>query len=337
MAVLLVSAVGVGAATPGPVGAHADADTDTDEPFGDVSNWLAVGENEPTADEDGPVDTDTVVSAQELIEEVLSSLFGDSDDGGDDATPIDGDDDESSDADTGDDPEADDSADSDAGDDADEPDADVEDTSESSDETDDSVSEELDDDSSGAVDEESDDDSDANGAGADGDGDDSSADENDDALDRALVERFVHEAVNEERTAHGLEELAFDDELRDVARSHSEDMAERGYFAHDDPDGNTVVDRYEAHGYECRADAGGGAYYTGGENIAYTYVDQPVRTASGEVVQHTDERELAAGVVDQWMNSEGHRENLLDDHWTAQGIGVHVTDENRVYATQNFC
>ncbi|WP_255191244.1 CAP domain-containing protein [Natronobeatus ordinarius] len=157
------------------------------------------------------------------------------------------------------------------------------------------------------------------------------------ALDRTLVEQYVHEAVNEERAARGLEELEFDEELQTIARTHSEDMAERGYFAHTDPDGNSFADRYDEHGYDCRADAGGGYYYIGGENIAHTHFDKPVRTDSGEIVRYTDERELADGIVEGWMNSDGHRENLLADHWTNEGIGISVTDDDEVYATQNFC
>ncbi|MFC6765177.1 CAP domain-containing protein [Natrinema soli] len=169
-----------------------------------------------------------------------------------------------------------------------------------------------------------------------GDGDESdegAEDETtDDSLDRSQVERDIHEAVNEERTARGLEPLSFDTELRDIARGHSEDMAERGYFSHVDPEGNDFADRYDAAGYECRANG-----YTGGENIAQTWYDTPVRTDGGETVQYETERELANGIVDQWMNSSGHRENILATQWENEGIGVYVTDDGRVYATQNFC
>ena len=37
------------------------------------------------------------------------------------------------------------------------------------------------------------------------------------------------------------------------------------------------------------------------------------------------------------MNSDGHRENVLASRWNSEGIGIYVTDENKVYATQNFC
>ena len=37
------------------------------------------------------------------------------------------------------------------------------------------------------------------------------------------------------------------------------------------------------------------------------------------------------------MNSSGHRSNILADAWRNEGIGIYVTDEGKVYATQNFC
>ncbi|SFS68062.1 CAP domain-containing protein [Halostagnicola kamekurae] len=146
------------------------------------------------------------------------------------------------------------------------------------------------------------------------------------------VEQYVHEAVNEERTADGADELEFDSELRNVAQEHSEDMADRGYFSHVDPDGNAFTDRYADAGYECSVNG-----YTGGENIAQTWYDTPVNTGDGTIVHYEDERELGYGIAEQWMNSPGHKENLLADHWENQGIGIHVTDTDQVFATQNFC
>ncbi|MFC4551914.1 MULTISPECIES: CAP domain-containing protein [Halorussus] len=155
-------------------------------------------------------------------------------------------------------------------------------------------------------------------------------------LDRSRVERLVHEYVNERRVEHGLGTLAFDTELREIARYHSEDMAAEDYFSHVSPDGETRADRYEQFGYDCRAPAGDDRYYTGAENILYTYYDSNVRTGEG-TVRYTNADELARGIVRGWMNSEGHRENILLSAWDDEGIGVHVTSEGKVYATQNFC
>ncbi|MHC3439583.1 CAP domain-containing protein [Natrialbaceae archaeon A-gly3] len=304
VAILVVSTIGIGAAAAGTTATQSNDDAD---------EWI-VDVMWQTPDEDSSITvdtsttTDTVVSVQSIIDDVLSNVFDTPDpwvdfsDEGDSSEPVD-----------------------------DETDADTEDDeTDEVEEDDESTDADGDDEAGDSTDDETED-------GTDEDTDDGAADDDDGALDRALVERYVHEAVNEERTDRGLEALAFDDELREIARAHSEDMAERGYFAHDDPEGNSFADRYEEHGYECRAYTDDGYYYTGGENIAYTYFDQPVRTSSGEIVEHTTERELANGIVDQWMNSDGHRENILAEYWNNEGIGIAVTDDNRVYATQNFC
>lgn len=155
-------------------------------------------------------------------------------------------------------------------------------------------------------------------------------------LDRARVERLVHEHVNARRAEHGLAALAFDTDLREIARYHSRDMAEEGYFGHDSPDGETMADRYEMFDYDCRAYTSGTSYYTGAENVAYTYYDANVRTDDA-LVRYTNADELARGIVRGWMNSPGHRENVLREAWDDEGIGVYVTAEGKAYATQNFC
>ncbi|WP_171052349.1 CAP domain-containing protein [Haloterrigena sp. H1] len=186
---------------------------------------------------------------------------------------------------------------------------------------------------------ETDEETDADTTTEDRDGDQTepaTEEETDGGFDRAAVERGIHEAVNDERTARGLNELAFDTELRDIARDHSRDMAERGYFSHTSPEGDNFADRYADAGYTCRVDGSGNTYYTGGENIAQTWYDTPVRTDGGTDT-YTSETELANAIVTQWMNSPGHRENILAPQWENEGIGVYVTDDGKVYATQNFC
>ncbi|WP_435175397.1 CAP domain-containing protein [Halorussus sp. AFM4] len=169
------------------------------------------------------------------------------------------------------------------------------------------------------------------GGGGSGDGDTPLSE-----LDRSRVEKLIHKYVNERRTEHGLGTLSFDTDLREIARYHSRDMAENDYFSHTSPDGETRADRYEKFGYDCRAYITDTRYYTGGENIAYTYYDTDVRADWG-TVHYTNADDLAAGIVRQWMNSQGHRENILTEAWNNEGIGVYVTAEGKVYATQNFC
>lgn len=143
------------------------------------------------------------------------------------------------------------------------------------------------------------------------------------------VERAVHERVNEERTSRGLEPIAFDDRLAEIARYHSQDMAENDYFAHTAPDGETMGDRYDAFSYDCRVPAGT-TFLTGGENIfRVTYRGS---AASAETV--------ADQAVTGWLNSPPHRENLLRPAWRNEGIGVDAVREDgevHIYVTQNFC
>lgn len=144
--------------------------------------------------------------------------------------------------------------------------------------------------------------------------------------ERARLELAIHERVNEVRQERGLSELAFDTELREVARYHSEDMAEREYFSHTSPEGHTLQDRYERFGYDCRVPAGEFEYKTGGENL-FMY-----RSSMEPSIETLANRSVAG-----WLDSPGHRRNLLDEDWRQEGIGVARADDGSVYVTQNFC
>lgn len=152
-------------------------------------------------------------------------------------------------------------------------------------------------------------------------------------IDRAKVELYVHEEINEERTSRGLSKLNWDDGLQEIARYHSKLMATDGFFSHTSPQGQTMADRYDMFGYSCRVQTSGNRYLTGAENIAQTYHHKNVM-GQGRL---TTNREVAEALVEQWMDSKGHRENILTADWNNEGIGVYITSENEVYATQNFC
>lgn len=133
------------------------------------------------------------------------------------------------------------------------------------------------------------------------------------------VEAEIHEQINEIRVDHGLSELEHSDEIAGVARTHSQDMNERDYFSHTNPEGESPADRFgDLYPSECRAV---------GENLAY------IQTGVGS---GGSAEEIAEQIVDGWMNSEGHRENILREDWDSEGIGVYM-DDGRVDATQNFC
>lgn len=158
-----------------------------------------------------------------------------------------------------------------------------------------------------------------------------------DGPNTTAVERAVHSEINERRTNNGLDPLGYDAELAHIARSHSQDMHERDFFAHVNPDGEDVTDRYQQAGYDCQVSTGNGEYITGGENLAQTWYQENIATSDGGTVRYDTEAELAAGIVEQWMNSPGHRENILTPDWQSEGIGIVITDGGEVFATQNFC
>jgi uncharacterized protein YkwD/uncharacterized membrane protein required for colicin V production len=99
--------------------------------------------------------------------------------------------------------------------------------------------------------------------------------------------------VNQERAKVGVKSLTMDSTLREVARAHSRDMFERGYFSHIDPDGHDPFDRMKA---------AGASFTAAGENIAY---------APSLSVAH-----------DGLMNSPGHRANILSPDFGKVGIGI---------------
>lgn len=124
---------------------------------------------------------------------------------------------------------------------------------------------------------------------------------------RADLEAEMLEMVNRERAEAGLAPLAFDTELREVARRHSTDMFRRGYFAHDTPEGRSPFDRIR------EADI---TFLIAGENLAL---------APTLPIAHTG-----------LMNSPGHRANILRPQFGRVGIGVMDGGWRGLMVTQNF-
>jgi uncharacterized protein YkwD len=138
----------------------------------------------------------------------------------------------------------------------------------------------------------------------------------DGGLDAGAVEDRVAERTDEERRAAGAGGVERDPDLAAVARAHSRDMRDRGFVDHTNPDGEGPNDRAEAAGFDC----------TVGENI--------YQTPRGALA--SSERAFADHVVRSWLDSPGHRETLLTERYTRQGVGVAVGEE-AVYVTQLFC
>lgn len=100
--------------------------------------------------------------------------------------------------------------------------------------------------------------------------------------------------TNAARADHGGSPLLADIGLDAVAQAHAVDMADRGYFSHTNPEGEEPWDR---------ARGAGVSFSLMGENIAINF--------------------SAAGAVSAWMDSPGHRENILREGFGRIGIGVH--------------
>lgn len=156
---------------------------------------------------------------------------------------------------------------------------------------------------------------------------------------RCVFERLIHSHVNEVRTDHNRDRLQFDSELLPVARSHSEDMANRGFFSHVTPDGEGPGERYQQYGYDCNVQAGVFRSIRASENIAQSGYRAPIKGNSG-VDKYDTPPQLAHGIVDGWMNSPGHRENMLKTIWSIEAIGMATTIKSghiHIFVTQNFC
>ena len=142
----------------------------------------------------------------------------------------------------------------------------------------------------------------------------------------------VHQAVNRAREQYGLPPLQHDAALALIALGHSADMAQRGYFAHADPEGREAGARTRAAGYRYR--------YLGENLFAGTlYSQTSVRIAGGRrdvfYRWHTPDG-LAEEVVRGWLESPGHRRNLLSARYTHEGIGVAFGENAVVLVTQKL-
>ncbi|MET9109970.1 CAP domain-containing protein [Streptomyces zhihengii] len=121
------------------------------------------------------------------------------------------------------------------------------------------------------------------------------------------VEAQVLALVNKERAAAGCGPVTANAKLTKAADDYSDVMAASGVMSHTGPDGSTMTSRVEAAGY---------AWSTLGENIARGQAD-------------------AEAVMDAWMNSPGHRANILNCSFDELGVGVHMGDGGPWW-TQNF-
>ncbi|SCG57707.1 CAP domain-containing protein [Micromonospora halophytica] len=116
----------------------------------------------------------------------------------------------------------------------------------------------------------------------------------------------VVDLVNAERAKAGCGKLGIDDKLMTAAQRHSQDQADHQKMSHTGSDGSDAGDRIDRVGY---------AWRTYGENVAWN-------------------QKTPAAVMDAWMNSPGHRANILNCAFTEIGVGV--ASSNGPYWTQVF-
>jgi len=154
-----------------------------------------------------------------------------------------------------------------------------------------------------------------------------------------VIELLVHKFTNEQRVMNGLEPIKFDFKISDIARLHSTDMSNQNYFAHENLDGLDASDRARDTGYRCFKWIGNSYYLGLSENIFRGNLYESMRLLGGVPVSYDwlSNEEISHITVDGWMNSEGHRKNILNSNFDREGIGVIIDSEDRVYVTQNFC
>lgn len=126
--------------------------------------------------------------------------------------------------------------------------------------------------------------------------------------DVKALEQQVVDLVNQERAQYGLPLLTSNWELCRVARYKSQDMIDVGYFAHQSPTYGSPFQMMESFGIRFNA---------AGENIAYG--------------QRTPQE-----VMNDWMNSTGHRNNILSRVYNQIGVGVAKASNGTFYWTQMF-
>lgn len=127
------------------------------------------------------------------------------------------------------------------------------------------------------------------------------------------VEQLIFKKVNEERSKNGVSNFTYSSTMEKYARIKSKDIGDNNYFDHKDLSGNYITAKMKNDGV---------IYSAWAENIAY-------------ISGMTDANRLADKFMTNWMNSEGHRKNILSSSYNSIGVGVYKIG-NKVYATQEF-
>ena len=125
--------------------------------------------------------------------------------------------------------------------------------------------------------------------------------------DLASMEKQAFTLLNQDRQANGLKALALNSSLTKLGENYAQDMINRNYFSHYNPEGQSPFDRMKAAGI---------SYSYAGENIAINNTVPGAETA--------------------FMNSSGHRANILNTNYTEVGIGIRKSSNGSLYVVQEF-
>lgn len=150
------------------------------------------------------------------------------------------------------------------------------------------------------------------------------------------VRLLVLQRVNEERRAAGMHILRHNPLLAEAAQDHAKDMSKRGYFSHFSPEGLSYVDRIRAAGYldsstkscPCTPSLNTQNLLQNRRQIGNDYIlmksgDQCECAARFSLGENIAKGQLTPNqVMDDWMNSENHRRNILSGAFDEIGIGI---------------
>lgn len=131
------------------------------------------------------------------------------------------------------------------------------------------------------------------------------------AYSSAITSDNIIYLTNQSREQYGLKDLVYNSLLAKAAQTKADDMLARGYFSHNTPDGRTPWSFIVAAGYN---------YLMAGENLAVNFTE-------------------AENVETAWMNSPGHRANILNKNFEEIGIGIsegEYQDHTAIFVVQMF-
>lgn len=161
-------------------------------------------------------------------------------------------------------------------------------------------------------------------------------------IDPHQLELTIHHNTNKARLLRGLQELDWSDEISEIARSHSQDMAINAYFGHVNKKGESASERAARFGYSGLHTNPQYVIQGIGENLFAThrYEEYMISKDSLDVTQYyvkwKDTEIIAIEAVEAWLKSLPHRNNLLSTAYTRQGIGVSIGTNGTVFVTQNL-